>query len=61
MLLLVFAICMTAMIVLGPLPRAIQEKDYSELFVDFVLIFGIWFSYFFLWDFLLNLIKRLIN
>lgn len=43
---LIFAVLMTLMILLGPLPRAIMDKDGNEVVIDFLIIACIWVIYF---------------
>lgn len=43
---IIFGVLMTLMIALGPLPRAIMDKDGSEIAIDLFIITCIWVFYF---------------
>lgn len=61
---LVITIMMTLIILVGPLPRAIQDKDYNEILVDFILIGTFWTGYYIL-SFVnideMDILNRLLN
>lgn len=42
----VFAFLLTLIILCGPFPRAIQDRDYHEVIFDIVFIIFIWLVYF---------------
>jgi len=45
---LIATIMMSLIILIGPFPRAIQDKDYNEIVVDLIMIGCFWTGYYIL-------------